>query len=244
MKTEPGGEERIRELKRRITLNPASPHFVGLAEEYRAAGQFPEAIGALEKGLEARPGYVSARVALARAYLEAGRTEDAAAMFAKALELDPANLVSARCLADIHLSRGASLEAVKRYKLYRALSGDRSVDEIIEKLEAEIGPAAPAASDAQGRVLADLYFDQGHFAEAFAAYEGLSSAHPSDAGLARQKSEAADRLAAAVPPAAVVPPAAAAPPSPAPPPDSDPGARRRGARIEALKRWLAVIQIH
>jgi tetratricopeptide (TPR) repeat protein len=230
VRTEPGAEERIRELKRRITQNATSPLFVGLAEEYRSAGQLPEAIRTLEKGLEARPRYVSARVALARAYLEAGRTEDAAATFAKALEVDPGNLVSARCLADIHLSRGDSLEAIKRYKLYRALSGDRAVDEIIEKLDAEIGPAPPAASDAQGRVLADLYFDQGHYAEAFAAYEGLSSAHPSDAGLARQKSEAAARLAAA------------APRSPAPPPDPDPGARRRSARIGALKRWLAVIQ--
>jgi len=235
--TDPAAEAHIRDLRRRIGQNAASPLFFGLAEEYRAAGQLPEAIGTLEKGLEAHPRYVSARVALARAYLEAGRTEDAAATFAKALELDPANLVSARCLADIHLSRGDSLEAIKRYKLYRALSGDRSVDEIIGKLEAKIGPAAPAASDAQGRVLADLYFDQGHYAEAFAAYEGLSSAHPSDAGLARQKSEAADRLAA------VAPPAAAAPPSPAPPPEPDPDAGRRGARIGALKRWLAVIQI-
>jgi len=239
VRTETGGEERIRELKRRITENAASPLFVGLAEEYRAAGQLPEAIGALEKGLEAHPGYVSARVALARAYLEAGRTEDATAMFAKALELDPANLVSARCLADIHLSRGDSLEAIKRYKLYRALAGDRSVNEIIEKLEEDIGPAPPAASDAQGRVLADLYFNQGHYAEALAAYEGLSSAHPSDAGLVRQKSEAATRLAAAIPRSTAPP---HDPRSPTPPPDPDPGARRRGARIGALKRWLAVIQ--
>jgi tetratricopeptide (TPR) repeat protein len=235
VRIKPGGEERIRELKRRITQNAASPLFVGLAEEYRAAGQLPEAIGTLEKGIEAHPRYVSARVALARAYLEAGRTEDATAMFAKALELDPANLVSARCLADIHLSRGDSLEAIKRYKLYHALSGDSSVDEIIEKLEAEIGPAPPAASDAQGRVLADLYFDQGHYAEAFAAYEGLSNAHPSDAGLARRKSEAAARLAEAA--------ARLAAPAPSsPPPPRDPGATRRGARIDALKRWLAVIQ--
>jgi tetratricopeptide (TPR) repeat protein len=228
--TDPAAEARIRDLRRRVGQNSTSPLFVGLAEEYRAAGHLPEAIGTLEKCLEAHPHYVSARVALARAYLEAGRAEDAAAMFAKALELDPGNLVAARCLADILLSRGDRLEAIKRYKLYRALLGDRSVDEIIERLEAEIGPAPPAASDAQGRVLADLYFDQGHYAEAFAAYEGLSSAHPSDAGLARQKNEAAARLATS------------APSSPPPQdPDPDPGSARRDARIEALKRWSRLL---
>jgi tetratricopeptide (TPR) repeat protein len=149
-------------------------------------------------------------------------------LFTKALAMDPGNLVAARSLADIYLSRGDRLEAIKRYKLYRALSGDRAIEEIIERLDAEIGPAPPAASDAQGRILADLYFDQGHYKEAFAAYEGLSSAHPSDAGLTRQKNEAAARLAAAAP-------------SSPPAPDADPDAARRGARIEALKRWLAVI---
>jgi tetratricopeptide (TPR) repeat protein len=226
---DPAAEARIQALRRRVERDTTSRLFVGLAEEYRAAGHLPEAIGTLEKGLATHPDYVSARVALARAYLEAGRTDDAAAMFVKALERDPGNLVAARCLADIHLSRGDRLEAIKRYRLYRDLSGDRAVDEIIEKAEAEIGPNPQPASDARGRVLADLYFKQGHYAEALAAYEGLWRADPSDPELARQKSETAARLEAAGPGS----PAASRP---------DPDATRRAARIEALKRWLAVIK--
>ena len=187
-------------------------------------------------GIQTYPHYVSAKVALGRAYLEAGRTDEAAEMFARALTLDPGNLVSARSLADIHLSRGDRLEAIKRYKLYLALSGDRAVEEIIERVESEIGPAPPASSDAQGRVLADLYFDQAYYAEALAAYEGLARTHPSDAGLARQKGEAAARLAAA----AAVPPSRE-PDAPSSPPRVTDTARR-GARIGALKRWLSVIQ--
>src|SRR5437867_4461773 len=59
---DPRAETRIRELRRRMGQSATSPLFVGLAEEYRAAGRLPEAIMALEKGLAAHEGYVGARV--------------------------------------------------------------------------------------------------------------------------------------------------------------------------------------
>jgi tetratricopeptide (TPR) repeat protein len=202
-----------------------SPLFVGLAEEYRAAGRLPEAIQALERGLLAHQGYVAARVLLARAYLEAGRADDAAQMFASALALDPANMVSARSLAEIHLSRGEKVEAISRYKLYHALSGDRAVQEIIGRLQEEIGPPPPVP-ETQGRVLADLYFEQGHFEEAHTAYEGLWRADPSDAGLELRKDEALEHLGAAKPGTGA---------------SGEPEAART-AKVQALKRWLSVIQ--
>jgi tetratricopeptide (TPR) repeat protein len=208
--------------------NGTSPLFVGLAEQYRSAGRLTEAIRALEKGLGAHPEYVAARVALARAYLEAGRTDDAVEMFARALALDPANMVSARALAEIHRARGEPLEAIRKYKLYHALSGDRAAEEIIEKLEEEIGSQLPPAAEARGRALADLFFEQGHYSEALGLYEELARADPSDAGLARQKSDAAARVAAAGPGV--------------PATSRIPEAVRTGARIQALKRWLTVIQ--
>ncbi|HEY6148621.1 MAG TPA: hypothetical protein VIZ69_13025, partial [Thermoanaerobaculia bacterium] len=59
----------------------------------------------------------------------------------------PGNLVSAKSLADIYLSRGESLEAIKKYKLYRALSGDRKVDEIIARLQEDLVPPPPVRPD-------------------------------------------------------------------------------------------------
>ena len=230
--SDPASDARIRDLHRRVEQDPTSPLFMALAEEHRAAGRLDEAIRILEKGVGTHARYLSAHVALGRAYKEAGKIEESLSLFTKALESDPGNLVAARSLAEIYLSRGDHLEAIKRYKLYHALSGDPAVEEVIEMLEVVTGPAPPAASDAQGRVLADLYFDQGHYQEALSAYEGLWSAHPSDAGLARRKSEAAARLAVAAPPSSARPKEA----------DADPDAARRGARIGALKRWLAVIQ--
>ncbi|HMF09958.1 MAG TPA: tetratricopeptide repeat protein [Thermoanaerobaculia bacterium] len=138
-------EARIRDLKRRLELEPGSRLFVALAEEYRKTGRFAEALSTLQKGLLAHPQYLSAHVALGRAYLEAGQITEAIATFSKVLSSDPGNLVSAKSLADIFLSRGDSVEAIKKYKLYRALAGDRSVDAIIERLEMELAPPPPLA---------------------------------------------------------------------------------------------------
>ncbi|HEX7254233.1 MAG TPA: tetratricopeptide repeat protein [Thermoanaerobaculia bacterium] len=145
---DPAAEGRIRDLRRRLELEPASRLFVALAEEYRKTGQLAEALSTLQRGLLAHPGYLSAHVALGRAYLESGQITEAIATFSKVLANDPGNLVSAKSLADIYLSRGESVEAIKKYKLYRALSGDRTVDEIVERLEIELAPPPPA-SDAQ-----------------------------------------------------------------------------------------------
>jgi len=224
--TDPAAQARIRELRRRITQDATSPLFIGLAEEYRASGRLSEAIRTLEKGIQAHPNYVSAKVALARAYHEAGQTGDAATLFTRILVLDPGNLISARSLAEIFLSRGNRLEALKKYKLYRVLSGDRGVDEIIGRLEADLAKPPPAAEPA-GRVLADLYLEQGHSREALAIYEELSRADPSDTEISRLRAEAASRI----PDPAEVPPARA-----------DPDTSRRQLRIQALKRWLSVIQ--
>jgi len=140
---DPGTQARIQDLKRRLELDSGSRLFVGLAEEYRKSGRLADALSTLQKGLLAHPKYVSAQVALGRAYLEAGQIVESIATFSKVLVADPGNLVSAKSLADIYLSRGEGVEAVKKYKLYRALSGDRKVDEIITRLEKEIAPPPP-----------------------------------------------------------------------------------------------------
>ena len=137
---EPSADARIRDLERRLDLDPASRLFVSLAEEYRKVGRLKDSLSALQKGLLAHPGYVAAQVAQGRVYLELGQATEAIATFTKVLVADPGNLVAAKSLGDIQLSRGDKLEAVKKYKLYRALSGDRKADEIIATLEAEVTP--------------------------------------------------------------------------------------------------------
>jgi tetratricopeptide (TPR) repeat protein len=138
-------EARLRDLKKRVEREPRSRFFVPLAEVCRKAGRLPEAIQVLQEGLETHPGYVAARVALARALLEAGRIDESVTAFSKVLADDPSNLVAAKALGDIYLSRGESTEALKRYLRYRAVSGDRRLDDVIAKLRDESGPAPAAA---------------------------------------------------------------------------------------------------
>ncbi len=133
-------EAKIRDLQRRLDLDPGSRLFVSLAEEYRKLNRLRDALSALQKGLLAHPGYVAAQVALGRIYAEAGQATDAIATFTKVLVSDPGNLVAAKSLADIQLGRGDKLEALKKYKLYRALSGDRKVDPMIAELEPQVAP--------------------------------------------------------------------------------------------------------
>ncbi len=121
-------------------MDPGSRLFVSLAEEYRKLGRFRQALSALQKGLLAHPGYIAAQVALGRVYLEVGQHTDSIATFTKVLVADPGNLVASKSLADIYMDRGDKLEALKKYKLYRALSGDRKVDEIITTLESQVAP--------------------------------------------------------------------------------------------------------
>ncbi|HKF45433.1 MAG TPA: tetratricopeptide repeat protein [Thermoanaerobaculia bacterium] len=219
-------EIRIRELKRRIAQDPTSPLFIGLAEEYRTTGRLTDAIRTLEHGVHTHPNYISAKVALARAYLEAGHTGDAAALFERVLGMDPGNLVSARALADIALSRGDRQEALKRLKLYRALSADRGVDETIARIETEI--ESPAPGEPRGRVLARLYLEQGHPAEAIAVLDELSRTEPGDPEIETLRREAAAHLSPRGAGAATV--------------AADPAARRRASAVAALKGWLAAIR--
>lgn len=97
---------RIEELRRRVQSDPASIAFAALAEEYRRAGRFEEAIATCITGLERHPSYLSAHVTLGRSLLEVGRYEEAQEQLEHVLKLAPENLAAIRGLAEIHHRRG------------------------------------------------------------------------------------------------------------------------------------------
>ena len=68
---------RIDELKRRVQQDPASIAFAALADEYRRAGLFHEAVETCRAGLQRHPAYMSARVTLGRSLVELGEFDEA-----------------------------------------------------------------------------------------------------------------------------------------------------------------------
>ena len=76
---------------------------------------------------------------------------------------------------------------MRNYKLYHALSRrPRASRKSSGSWRRSIGPAPPTATEAQGRVLADLYFEQGHFA-------GGGSPHTRDSGAPTRATPGLDR---------------------------------------------------
>src|SRR4051794_15288755 len=94
--------QRVAELKRRVLMDPASIAFAALAEEYRRAGRFDDAITACQTGLRRHPAYLSAHLTLGRALASAGRVGEARAVFQRVLALEPWNPVAMRGLADLN----------------------------------------------------------------------------------------------------------------------------------------------
>ena len=112
---------RIEELRRRVQADPASIAFAALAEEFRRAGRYHEAIETCRTGLQRHPSYLSARVTLgpfagARSASSTRRARCSSTSFARRRRTSPP---SAR-LAEIHERQGETPEALEHYRVATA----------------------------------------------------------------------------------------------------------------------------
>src|SRR5450759_889421 len=101
---------RIEELRRRVLADPASIAFAALAEEFRRAGRYDEAIDTCRTGLQRHPAYLSARVTFGRALIETGELDAAREELETVLRSAPENLAAIRGMAQIHEKLGHSSE--------------------------------------------------------------------------------------------------------------------------------------
>jgi tetratricopeptide (TPR) repeat protein len=145
---QPASNPKIEELRFRVKTDPKSRLFFPLAEELRKIDQLGEAEQVLRTGLTQHPTYLSAWVSLGRVLREEDKYAEAVDALTKALQLDPGNVVAARLLADAYLDLGDKLEAIKKYKLVRALlPANEELDGIIERLEDELNPVTVFKAD-------------------------------------------------------------------------------------------------
>lgn len=134
---------RIEELKRRVQVDPASIAFAALAEEYRRAGRFEEAIATCQAGLQRHPAYLSAHVTLGRALLELGRFDEARQELEHVLRAAPENLAAIRGLAEIHHRRGELPEALEQYRSALSVARhDAEIEEAVDQISRQVAPAA------------------------------------------------------------------------------------------------------
>ena len=132
---------KIEELRARLKADPKSRLFYQLAEELRKVKGFAEAEEVLRSGLTHNPTYLAAWVSLGRTLREQEKGRDAIDAFGRALQLDRGNAVAARLMADTYYDLGDKVEAIKKYKLVRALMpADVELDALIDRVDDEINP--------------------------------------------------------------------------------------------------------
>ena len=139
---------RIEELRRRVQKDPASIAFAQLAEEYRRAGSYEDAIAACRSGLAIHPGYLSARVTLGRALLEMNDLDAAHAELDFVLKSAPENLAAIRGVAEIHHRRGQLAEALVFYKAALALAKhDPDLEQTVAEISRALSPERPVVDN-------------------------------------------------------------------------------------------------
>lgn len=145
--------EDIERLKEKITRDPNSKLFVPLAEEYKKAGMYNEAIDALTKGLDQQPGYLSARVSLGKIYIERGMLAEARDEFEKVISAIPDNLYAHKKLAEIYRELGEKEKAVQEFRKVLKLNPmDDWAATSLAALQKNQEPEIPAAASGDAEV--------------------------------------------------------------------------------------------
>lgn len=140
---------RIDELRKKFDENPRR-YFAPLANEYRKAGDFAQAIAICRQHLTDQPGHMSGHIVFGQALFENKDFAESRTIFEAALALDPENLIALRHLGDIARDDGDYTSARTWYQ--RVLDADPRNEDIAAQMalvsEAEATAATAAAAAA------------------------------------------------------------------------------------------------
>jgi tetratricopeptide (TPR) repeat protein len=190
---------RIEELRRRVQSDPASIAFAQLAEEYRRAGNYHEAIAACRGGLTIHPGYLSARVTLGRSLLEVNELDAAETELVYVLQNASENLAAIRGLAEVYHRRGQLAEALKFYQsALHIAKHDPDLEQVVHEISHALVPE-PAPFD-EGMSFEEA---QAEFLAALDGFEALGATleddlAPIEPAATRATSDAAETYTAAL----------------------------------------------
>ena len=164
---------RIEELRRRVEKDPASIAFAQLAEEYRRAGSFEEAVATCRGGLATHPSYLSARVTLGRALFELNNLDEAQTELEHVLQHAPENLAAIRGLGEIHHRKGELGQALSYFKTALGIARhDPDLEQTINEISRAVTPARPAAGEGLTFEQATAEFEE--FLDSFAVPKSAS----------------------------------------------------------------------
>jgi predicted regulator of Ras-like GTPase activity (Roadblock/LC7/MglB family)/lipopolysaccharide biosynthesis regulator YciM len=172
----------VDELKKRLAQNPDSLIFVPLADAYRKAGMFEDAIEVCKKGLEKHPAYMSARVVLGRIYNEKEMLDEAVEELKKVEAVDVDNIMVHSMLGNVYIKKKMYAQAVEQFQRVLSLNPEdtETQEKLQEALSAKQSPAAPAQNKKNEETKTEVPKAEGRKAEALKTENPKSGAHKAE----------------------------------------------------------------
>lgn len=184
-------QEHVDVLRREQTTNPMV--HVAAANLYAAQGNFKDAIPEMQRAIDLTPDRAEYYVALASLQDQISQPEAAEPNFRKAVELNPDAVDARLALASYYQSRGSFAEAEQQVgTAIKAQPKNPDLRAVLVRLYLFEGRKDAAIdfarhtrdgfpdSSAGYRMLGDLYFATGDYANALTEYATLYREHPSD----------------------------------------------------------------
>jgi tetratricopeptide (TPR) repeat protein len=150
-------EQEIRTLRSLFwsDRDPEGLAFAPLADAYRRAGQFRQAVELLSNGRIRHPDFVTGHVVAARLFIEKGLLEEGELAARRALELDEDHVLALGLLADALEARGQTREAMSlRARVSELTPGDHPV--VAEEPAMDIADLAPDEPVDAGELVMDI----------------------------------------------------------------------------------------
>ncbi len=130
------GNPQIYHYLKRYQEDPSSRVFAPLAEAYRKAGLFDEAIEICKDGLRIHPHFIGGRVALARAFFDKRYYDEVVKELEPVVMDAPDNLIAQRLLADSYLILGRIAQALTSYKVLLYFTPqDEDLGKMVKEIE-------------------------------------------------------------------------------------------------------------